>query len=328
MSAFRTMLPSFHPDLQLDHHQSIACFGSCFAEHMAMRFQSAKFDCLLNPFGIQYNPINIAHSIDMILEDYAFADHDLIQREGRWYSLWHHSAYSAKRPDALKKQLHIAAQGAKQKIQDTDVFIFTFGTAFYYLHKATDIVAANCHKLPKEMFDKMRFTPEEITTSFANTLHNLLSVNPSVKFIFTVSPIRHAKDGLIENTRSKGILHLSIETLLKQFSNAVYFPSYEIMMDDLRDYRFYSTDMLHPSPTAIDYIWEHFSEHIFSEETHSLNKYIAGIQLAVQHRPFHADSEAHQKFIQNTLLKISNVEKHHPTLNFKKEKALLEGQLI
>lgn len=327
MSAFRTTLPPFQPDMRIEHQQKIACFGSCFAEHMASKFQNTKFDCILNPFGIQYNPHNIAQSIDMILEDYVFTDIDLVQRDGRWFSLWHHSTHSATSPNALKEQLRAAAQDAKLKIQQTDVFVFTFGTAFYYLHKATDIVAANCHKLSKELFDKKRLAPEEIAASFTNTLHKLLITNPKAKFIFTVSPIRHAKDGLIENTRSKAILHLSIDALLKHFPQAVYFPSYEIMLDDLRDYRFYTSDMLHPSTTAVEYIWEHFTKHLFSEETQQINKQIEAIQLAVQHRPFHIDSEAHQKFIHQTLHKIDLLNADYHTLDFSKEREKLKEQL-
>ncbi len=328
MSAFRTTLPSFQPDLCLDHQQSIACFGSCFAEHMANRLQEAKFDCMLNPFGIQYNPVNIAHCIDMILDGYNFSGRDLVESEGRWYSLWHHSTYSDLTPDDLQRRLQLAAQEAKQKIENTDVFIFTFGTAYYYQHKATDIIAANCHKLPKEQFDKKRFSSEEVVAIFSNTLDKLVRINPTAKFIFTVSPIRHAKDGLIENTRSKATLHLSIEALLKQYAQASYFPSYEIMMDDLRDYRFYTADMLHPTATAIDYIWNHFTDHIFSQDTHDLVKQISAVRLAVQHRPFHADSEAHQKFIHNTLQKIEGLEKGKVVLNFSQERDLLEGQLL
>ncbi len=328
MSAFRTTLPSFMPDLQLDHRESIACFGSCFAEHMAKRLQDAKFDCLLNPFGIQYNPISIAQSIDQILEDYSFCDRDLVKNESRWFSLLHHSTYSDKKADALKNKLQKAASEAKQKLQQTKLFIFTFGTAYYYQHKATDIIAANCHKLPQEQFDKKRFSAEEITKHFSNTLDKLFRIHPDAHFIFTVSPIRHAKDGLIENTRSKASLHLSIEAILKQYPQAIYFPSYEIMMDDLRDYRFYGPDMLHPTPTAIEYIWKHFTEYTFSKETHALSKQITAIQSAVAHRPFHVDSEGHQKFIRSTLQKISKLQESHPNLSFREEKAQLEKQLL
>ena len=328
MSAFRTTLPPFMPDLHLDHRQGVACFGSCFAEHMARRLQNAKFDCLLNPFGIQYNPVSIALSIDKILEDYSFGDVDLVRNEGRWFSLWHHSTYSASQSEVLIRDLQKAAQEAKQKIKQSNLFIFTFGSAYYYQHKATNIVAANCHKLPKEQFEKKRFTEKEITNHLSNTLHKLSSINPNAQFVFTVSPIRHAKDGLIENTRSKATLHLSIEAILKEFSQAIYFPSYEIMMDDLRDYRFYGPDMLHPTHTAIDYIWKHFTDHIFSKDTHDLVKQIKAIQMAVAHRPFHIDSEGHQNFIRSTLQKISQLQESHPNLSFREEKAKLEKQLL
>ena len=328
MSAFRTTLPAFMPNLHLDHQQSVACFGSCFAEHMAKRLQDAKFACLLNPFGIQYNPVSIAQGIDKILEDYIFRDSDLVENGDRWFSLWHHSSYSDQQADALKNKLQKAASDAKQKIKQSNLFIFTFGSAYYYQHKETDIVAANCHKLPQEQFEKKRFSVEEIGSQFSNTLKKLSNINPTARFIFTVSPIRHAKDGLIENTRSKAVLHLSIEAILKEFSQAIYFPSYEIMMDDLRDYRFYGPDMLHPTHTAIDYIWKHFTDHIFSKDTHDLVKHIQTIRTAVAHRPFHADSTGHQKFIGNTLQKISKLEESHPNLDFSNEITQLEGQLI
>jgi hypothetical protein len=316
------------PDLHLDHQQGISCFGSCFAAHMAKRLQDAKFDCLLNPFGILFNPVSIAQSIDKILEDYTFNDADLVKNENRWFSLWHHSSFSNQQSNKLRSELQMAAQEAKQKIKQTSLFIFTFGSAYYYQHKATNIVAANCHKLPKEQFEKKRFSEEEITNHFCDTLNKLSSINPNAQFVFTVSPIRHAKDGLIENTRSKATLHLSIFAILKQFSQAVYFPSFEIMMDDLRDYRFYGPDMLHPTDTAIDYIWKHFTDNIFSKDTHNLTQKIKAIQMAVAHSPFHANSQGHQKFIRNTLQKIEDVQKGQANLNFDNERAQLEGQLI
>lgn len=328
MSDFRTTLPPFQPNLQLDHQQNVVCFGSCFAEHMAKRLQDIKINCILNPFGIQYNPLNIAHCIDMILNDYNFENRDMVQREGRWFSLWHHSIFSDQDPAIFKEQLQMSAREAKQKIAQTDVFIFTFGTAYYYQHKQTEIAVANCHKLPKDQFEKKRLSPEEIVAPFSNTLQNLLHVNPNAKFIFTVSPIRHAKDGLLENTRSKAILHLGIEALCGQFSQAIYFPSYEIMMDDLRDYRFYTSDMLHPSTTAIDYIWEHFTAHLFSDITRDLIRRIESVQLAIQHRPFHVEDESHQKFIRSTLNKIESLQKEFPALPFDDEQGQLEGQLL
>lgn len=328
MSSFRTTLPDYHAPFQLSHHQSITCFGSCFAQHMAKRFADAKFDCTLNPFGIQYNPLNISACIQMILDDYQFSERDLVQQDSYWYSLWHHSTFFHSDPQVLIEQLQKSLEIAKKKLLSTEVFVFTFGTAYYYQHKATKIIAANCHKLSSNQFDKHRISNKNIVEQFSSSLLRLKEISPDAYFIFTVSPIRHAKDGLIENTRSKANLILSIDTLLEQFPQASYFPSFELLMDDLRDYRFYEKDMLHPTGTAIDYIWNHFTKHLFSADTQALLAEIRRIQQAMEHRPFHVESEAHQKFLRNTLTKMEQLVQKNSLLNFKEERKIVADQLV
>jgi len=209
-----------------------------------------------------------------------------------------------------------------------DVFIFTFGTAFYYHHIKQNKIVANCHKLPSKTFEKKRASSVEIVAAFSKCLKTIAALNPKARFIFTVSPIRHAKDGLLENTKSKSILHLAIDEILSQFSNTYYFPSYELMMDDLRDYRFYKPDMLHPSPTAIDYIWKHFTTHLLTDPTFKIMDKIDSLKQAINHKAFHPKSDTHQAFLKKQLQKISALEDIQPLLDFSDEIDQIQEQLI
>ena len=316
MQSFRTILPAFRPNFPIQHDQPWMCIGSCFAESMAQRLKAAKFNCDINPYGILYHPVHITNCLDMICQDYQFTSKDLVLSNDRWYSLYHHSKHSNDDREQLLIALQNSSIKSKAQIAKSDLYIFTFGTAYYYEHIATKVNVANCHKIPAIQFTKKMSTVDEIVDHFEDTLRNLLKINPNAKFIFTVSPIRHIKDGLIENTRSKATLHLAIDTLTKSFNQAHYFPSYEIMMDDLRDYRFYKEDMIHPSAVAVKYIWDHFIKNLFSEETHQLIEKIGHIQQAMRHKPFHPNSEAHQQFVKANLDKIATLKKNNPLLDF------------
>ena len=328
MHSFRTTLPPFNPHFQIQHTNSLMCIGSCFAENMSKRLSAAKFTTLVNPFGILYHPLHIANCLDMISQDYVFGAEDLIQSQDRWYSHWHHSQFSHQDQSQLILNLQNALAEAKPALAGTEIFIFTFGTAYCYEHNDTGINVANCHKIPANQFTKKKSSVEEILLRYKISLDSILELNPAAKFIFTVSPIRHLKDGIIENTSSKAILHLAVDALVKDYEQAYYFPSYELMMDDLRDYRFYKEDLLHPSEVAVQYIWAHFTAHLFSQDTQQLMSKIDAIQQATHHKAFHPKSEAHQQFLKTNLKKIAILKKENPKFDFSKEEDFFNENII
>jgi len=327
MSLFRTSLPSFEPHFQLNHEQQALSIGSCFAEHMAEKLSEVKISCHLNPFGILYHPQNIANCIDMSISNYQYSEKDLLQREEYWLSWWHHSQVFAEDKYSLIEKIGQIQKDLAKKIKSSDLFIFTFGSAYYYKHLKSGIPVGNCHKVSSREFSKQLSTVDEIVNQYNMVLEKLLAINPKANFIFTVSPVRHIKNGIIENNRSKAILHLAIQKITQQIKHAVYFPAYEIMIDDLRDYRFYKPDLLHPNEVAIDYIWDHFTKNLFTDETKRINEQLKSIQQSLAHRPFHESSEAHQSFLRSTKEKIRQLQENYSFLNFEEEIKNLEHKL-
>ena len=328
MSTFRTTLPAFKPNFLIDHNNELLCIGSCFAQHMAKKLEFHKFNCTVNPFGILYHPLNISNVLLHALEGYQYSERDLVNRDMHYHSWWHHSQHYNQQAEVLIDELHRIQNVLLQKIKRTSLFIFTFGTAYFYRHQETGILVGNCHKMAAKEFKKKMASAEEIASQYQVMMGKILSINPEAQFLFTVSPVRHIKDGIIENSRSKSTLHLAISSIQNRMPQATYFPAYEIMMDDLRDYRFYKSDLLHPSDTAIEYIWGKFSENLFSENTKKINKTIQSIRDALSHRPFKVESQAHQAFLRNVLNKVREAQSDYSFLNFNQEIESLEDQIL
>ena len=312
----------------INHRSSILLFGSCFSENIGLKLKENKFSVNVNPFGILYNPISIYNVINRLLDKQGFTEKDFTHHNSSYHSLMHHGSFSnANLNDALNKvnnEFNIAAN----QLETADFLLITFGTSSVFRLKETNEVVGNCHKIPANQFSRERLTVREITLTWSNLIERALTSNPKLKLIFTVSPIRHFKDGAHENQLSKSILHLSIDNLMKQFlDNAFYFPAYEIMMDELRDYRFYTDDMLHPSNLAQDYIWKRFGETYFSEETQSIIAQWQPIHQALSHKPYNRDSEAYQKFLCRTIDDIQAFEQKHTFISCLHEKQHLT-QLI
>lgn len=295
--------------------------GSCFTENIGERLLNAKFSVDLNPFGILYNPFSIEQCLLRLMEAKPFSADELFQHESRWHSFMHHSRFSAKSAElclqAINERLLFSAKGLK----DAEYLFVTFGTAWVYELKQTGEVVANCHKLPDATFVRRRLTVTEIVNHYTSLIKKLLLLNPKVKLIFTLSPIRHWKDGAHDNTLSKSILLLAIDELEKQFDNVSYFPAYELVMDDLRDYRFYAEDMQHPNKTAVDYIWERFSNCYFSAETKRTALEMEKLTRTLSHRPFNTDGIEYQQFCEQQLNKIKKYELAFPEIDFRAEKA-------
>ena len=320
MQSFRTAIPKQDFSFSIDHQDQILSMGSCFAQNMGLRLKNLKFPIIANPFGILYHPVVIAQNLDRLSHKMAYQNTDLIENQQRWHSFDHHSSYSSDSPEQTLKNINGDLQKAATTLQETKVLLLTFGTAYAWRHLASNKLVANCHKLPAAHFEKILVPREAIIEKLQSTLLRLKDQSPDLQCLLTVSPVRHLRDGLLNNQISKAILRLSAHYLTKELDFVHYFPSYEIMMDDLRDYRFYERDLLHPSPMALDYIWEHFQESMMTTATQASCQQIAKIKKALAHRPFNPKTDAHQTFLTKTLAEIEKIEQKYPSVSFEQER--------
>ena len=295
--------------------------GSCFAENIADKFNYYKFQNTVNPFGILFHPLAIHKIIRRAVEEEFFAESELFFHNERWHCFDVHSDLSHSNKEDLLQNLNQSLSALKSQIKTTSHLFITYGTAWVYKEKTSQKIVANCHKVPNVQFEKELLSAEQIEVTIIETISLLLKVNPNVHVDFTVSPVRHLKDGFIQNQQSKANLIIGIhqaihQTIIGQPSTSNYFPSYEIMMDELRDYRFYAPDMIHPNQTAIDYIWERFVEtHIAVDSMQIMNE-VAGIQRALAHKPFNPGSQNHQVFLQQLHHSIATLQKKLPNITF------------
>lgn len=302
--------------------------GSCFAENIGKQLACSKFSIDINPFGIQYNPSSIGRALRLLLDGRPFAATDLFCEKGIYYSFMHHGSFSADTENGCLELINSRFEKAAEGIRTASVLVVTLGTAWVYKLKSTGEIVSNCHKLPEKMFVRERLSVDEIVEDWSLLLNDLFSVNPGMNVLFTVSPIRHWKDGAHENQLSKATLLLAVDELKRKFVGRTdYFPSYEIMMDELRDYRFYADDMIHPSPLAVNYIWEKFCENYITPQSKEVMKEIEEIRKAVAHRPFRQESEAYRQFMFQTLLKIDGIREKFPYFDFTEEKMFVESKL-
>ncbi|MEN0002824.1 MAG: GSCFA domain-containing protein [Bacteroidota bacterium] len=328
MNEFRTVLAAQSANFQISHHDQVLSLGSCFAQNIALRLSALKFPTLLNPFGILYNPISIAQALAHLLSQNTFSEVALFEHQGLWHSFQHHSDFSAPaKTEALQRINQHLTQG-QQFLSNSNRLLLTLGTAHVFVHKATNQIVANCHKLPNTDFDRQRLSISDITQALLPLFQQLKAQQPALEIILTVSPVRHLRDGLLENQKSKATLLLAIESICQALPYTHYFPAYELLLDDLRDYRFYADDLLHPSTKAIAYIWHHFQATYFSPTTQQLCHQIEKLVKASQHRPLHPTSLPHQAFLHQQLQKLAHLTTQYPTLSFEKERKLFEEQLL
>lgn len=314
---FRTKIPIPHNTSQIDYNAKIVSLGSCFAVNMADKFDYFKFENSCNPFGILFHPLAIEKLIDFAVSGNQFTEEDVFFYNERWHCFDAHSDLSNANKDEIIANLNAIVTATKLQLQTASHIIITYGTSWVYRNIATDLIVANCHKVPQKQFIKEILSVETITKSMQNTLDLIQKTNPNVDFIFTVSPVRHLKDGFVENQVSKAHLISAIHKTINDKPKTInYFPSYEIMMDELRDYRFYAEDMIHPSSVAIDYIWQRFSETCISEESQSIMKEVETIQKGLAHRPFNSNSESHQQFLSKLRDKMVKLQKQFPQIQF------------
>ena len=281
----------------INYASNILLFGSCFVENIGDKLEYFKFQNLVNPFGILFHPKAIETLIADSVGKKKYSEKDIFFYNEQWHSFDAHSKLSNPSKEILLLELNSQLGLTNQKIQKASHVIITLGTAWVYRFVESQNIVANCHKVPQKQFSKELLSVEEIVQSFENMVRLIKKVNPDVAIIFTVSPVRHLKDGFIENTQSKSHLITAIHSILTDHIH--YFPSYEIMMDELRDYRFYAEDMMHPNHLAIEYIWNKFKEVWISEDSNKIMDEVDVIQKGLQHKPFNPNSESHLTFLQN-----------------------------
>nr|WP_321231579.1 GSCFA domain-containing protein [uncultured Psychroserpens sp.] len=301
---------------QIDYNSKVLLLGSCFSENIGEKFEYFKFQQLQNPFGILFHPLAVERLITNAINEKVYAKTDVFFHNEQWHCYDAHSRLSNASKDQLLLDLNHNINVTHRFLKEASHIVITLGTAWAYRYIETDTHVANCHKIPQKKFLKELLSVVQIAESLEAIMSLIKSINPDVSFIFTVSPVRHIKDGFIENTQSKSHLISAIHQVVEPRNHKYYFPSFEIMMDELRDYRFYNEDMLHPNITAVNYIWERFYEVWISEASQSTMKDVDTIQKGLAHRPFNVKSDAHQAFLQQLKTKETLVKSRFPHIVF------------
>ncbi|MEM9077566.1 MAG: GSCFA domain-containing protein [Bacteroidota bacterium] len=310
----QTIIPVQPADILLDYHSKSLLLGSCFSENIGHKLDYFKFHTLQNPFGILFHPLAIENLLERAISGKIYGEKEIFEQTEVWSCFDAHSQLNANTSDRILESLNHGLEQITLFLKEATHVFITLGTAWVYQHESRELAVANCHKVPQKEFKKKLLSIEEVVRSLEGILHLLQSVSNGIQVIFTVSPVRHLKDGFVENQRSKAHLISAIHQLPKKDIN--YFPSYEIMMDELRDYRFYNADMIHPNELAIDYIWNKFKATWISEEVYEVMDKVETVQKGLAHRPFNANSTAHKAFSERLQAKIEYLQGNYPTINF------------
>lgn len=298
--------------IRYDHE--LLLMGSCFAEEIGGKLQEHRFNTLVNPHGILYNPLSITQALTTYLDGKVYTREDLFMHNDLWNSWDHHSRFSGLTPEATLENIHRMQTAATKAIESADWLIITLGSAHAYILKENNRLAGNCHKVPAGNFYKRMLTADEIITALDNVMHRLFFRNRKINILFTVSPVRYIRDGVVENNLSKAILLQAVHHLVNKFNRLFYFPAYELVIDDLRDYRFYKEDMVHPNELAINYVWEQVIKAGIGEASQELLHSIAEINRAANHRPFNPESPQHRQFLSHYAAKVQQLMAAHPQL--------------
>ncbi len=319
MKTFRTTIqPEISPK-KISYHTPILFIGSCFTENIGNRMHQLKFSAIVNPFGVLYNPESVRNGIEILINKKKFTESGLDLFNELWFSFYHDSEFSD--PDKQKSldRINSSIESAAKQLKVAKHLVISLGTAWVYKYLKTGNVVSNCHKIPAKEFERYKLSVEDIFTSWIALINKLNEINPKLNIIFTVSPVRHWKDGAVQNQLSKSTLILAIHQLKNKFRNVEYFPAYEIMMDDLRDYRFYADDMLHPSNKAVDYIWDQFAQTYFEKETFGIVNEIKQVFFAKNHRPINPNTKEYNKFLESQIVKIQGLVNKYPFLDLMQE---------
>ena len=307
-----------HPQ-PIRYPDSILLVGSCFTEHIAGRLAAHKFRTMQNPHGILFNPMSVAQSLDSYLSHRLYTEDDLFYLLETWNSWAHHSRFSHTDKAETLAGINASQQAASAFIQQADWIIITLGSAFQYFLKEKDLPVANNHRAPAQWLEKRLLTTEAMQDALSGTLDHLLTINPGVQVLFTISPVRHVRDGVVDNNRSKARLIEATHYLCNKYANCRYFPAYEIVIDVLRDYRFYDTDLVHPNYAATETVWDYFTKACIAPETLPLMQAVKDITIAKAHRPRFPETAAHQKFLSSYAEKTTALMQQYPLLDLSEE---------
>jgi hypothetical protein len=317
--------PVFQQQVNLQH--KLFLLGSCFTEQVGNYLNQHYFQTLQNPHGILFNPLSMALALESYMERKQYAPADLFYDQELWGSWQHHTRFSSPEATETLAMINTEINAAHDFLKSADWLLLTIGSAFVYRLKDGNLVA-NCHKVPADKFSKTMLSPSEIVAAYTALLEKLRVFNPNLKLIFTISPVRHLRDGLIENNRSKAVLIQAIHELVNATSHASYFPSYELVIDDLRDYRFYAEDMVHPNYAATRYVWEKFSEAAIDPQSQVLMKELNQLRNARQHKAFNPKSIAHQRFVQTHLQLAEQLLAKYPYLPLQDDILYFKSALV
>jgi len=315
---FRTKIKIPKEKNTINYNSQIVLFGSCFTENIETHLNHFQFQSVSNSHGILFNPKSIEKAIDDCVNLKEYNQHDLNYFDDIWLSFNHHTKFSSVYLAEILNQINKDIKRTYKILQNASHVLITLGTSWVYRYNETESLVANCHKVPQRNFKKEILSINENIEIIRQMVSLIHSINNKITVVFTVSPVRHLKDGFVENTQSKASLLSAIHQVIDN-ETVFYFPSYEIMMDDLRDYRFYKKDLLHPNEIAMDYIWDVFKQTWINENSFPLMKEIENIQKSLSHIPFNENSEKHQNFLKKLEINIASIEKQYPNINFKKK---------
>ncbi len=328
MEHFRTLVEIESQTPKINYDSKLIFMGSCFATNIGSYFSETGFNTIVNPFGVLYNPISIAKALERLILEQPYKSKDLVCHNQIWQSFDHHSQFNHADQQTCLNQINQSLRFSSDFFKEAKYLFITFGTSWIYQLKETGSIVSNCHKFPASTFNRFLADQAQVTKLYQELIDKLLQVNPDLTIILTISPVRHWKDGAHGNQISKAILLLSVDELCRQFNQLHYFPAYELLLDDLRDYRFFADDMLHPSATAINYIRSKFKDAWLNSNSLEFINNMESIQKALAHRPFNIKSEQHQHFIQKTLKKLASIQQEFPSSNLTVCSTILKNQLI
>lgn len=312
----QTKVSITEPPFKLDHSDKIISLGSCFSDNLANKLSDFKFNIFANPFGVLYNPFSISNALKKIISGTPYNNDVICKNNNQYYSFNHHSTFNNSNKELLLENINNCLAHAHDHYNQTTCLFITFGTAFVYRLKYNNSVVSNCHKLPSDLFIRDLLSPDEIVNEYQQLIDDILLKNPNMKFIFTISPVRHLRNSAYENSVSKSHLFCALHKILNSNKSTYYFPSYEIMIDELRDYRFYADDMTHPSTIAQTYIFNKFKSYVISDNITDFFKNYEAIIKARQHKLMTNNPKSIEKFNASIIKKINMISNKYPFLDF------------
>lgn len=316
---FSTVVPLSYTGKKITYDDQILCLGSCFAVNIGEKFKAFQFQQTTNPFGILFHPKAIEKMIEYAVNNYEFTAADVFEHQEIWSSFVAHSDLNELEQEDIVVKLNAKLFDLQVALRESSFIMLTFGTAWVYTFKETNEIVANCHKVPNTQFEKRLLTYEEVQESYISIVEMIRTLNPEAHILCSISPVRHVKDGFTANQRSKSVLLAALHDAIDvvQDTKVCYIPVYEIIMDELRDYRFYKADLIHPNEIAIQYVWERFITHYIDESMFSIMKKVEEVQRGLDHRPFNPTAEQHLKFLDTLIEKIDDLLERYPFMNFR-----------